>query len=309
MFFVAHPNEGLRAREALPAEARLYVLNGLQAHADPARDYSAHGLAPVIGSAAELARFVRSNTGRRPAPFALHLDTGMNRLGFQSAAELKAAVAAHGARGADLLMTHFVSAEDPASPLNARQLAAFREVRAEFPNLPAALANSSGIFVEGAGFDWVRPGYALYGGNPTPALANPMRAVVTLDVVIQQTRWIEAGETCGYNARWTARRRTRLATLLAGYADGLPFGAGATDERPGAKVLIGGVPCPLVGRISMDLVIADVTDVPEDKAGPGAWARLFGPDAPLDAFAEASGTIGYQVLTTLGARYARVVKD
>jgi alanine racemase len=175
--------------------------------------------------------------------------------------------------------------------------------------LPAALANSSGTFLQRAQNDWVRPGYALYGGNPTPHLENPMQAVATLDVVIQQTRWIEAGETCGYNNQWTARRRTRLATLLAGYADGLPRRAGATDGVAGASVRIAGRMCPLVGRVSMDLTIADVTDLPEAQVQPGGFARFFGPDAPLDIFAAHSGSIGYQVLTSLGPRYARVTKD
>ena len=132
-----------------------------------------------------------------------------------------------------------------------------------------------------------------------------MRPVVTLSVAIQQTRWVEPGATCGYNAQWTAKRRTRLATLLAGYADGLPRGAGATDARPGAEVAIGGKRCPLVGRVSMDLSVADVTDLPEDAAGPGVRAELFGATVDLDDFATRSGTIGYQVLTGLGPRYRR----
>ena len=132
-----------------------------------------------------------------------------------------------------------------------------------------------------------------------------MRPVVTLEVAIQQTRWIEPGETCGYNQQWTARRRTRLATLLAGYADGLPRGAGAIDGRAGAEVAIAGRRCKLVGRMSMDLCIADVTDLPEDAARPGVRAQFFGPDIALDDFAARSGTIGYHVLTSLGARYFR----
>jgi len=304
MFFVAHPHEGERARVALGAEARIYVLNGLQARADPERDYAAHGLAPVIGSAEELARW---RTLRPPRPFALHLDTGMNRLGFASLDVLREAVARFGIDGADLLMSHFVAAEAAEDPANVRQIARFAAARAAFPGLPAMLANSSGIFLAGTHGDWVRPGFALYGGNPTPYAENPMGAVASLDVVIQQTRWIEAGDTCGYNGQWTARRRTRLATLLAGYADGLPRGAGATDGRGGASVRIAGRMCPLVGRVSMDLTIADVTDLPEGEARPGVFARFFGPDAPLDAFAERSGTIGYHVLTSLGGRYARVV--
>ena len=305
MFFVAHPSEGARARAALGKGALIYVLNGLQATADPQRDYVDFDLAPVIGGEEELRRW-KAFSPRRP--FALHIDTGMNRLGFFSLEAMVSALKLHGAEGADLLMSHFVSSEEPDNPLNAQQIQRFAEARAALPHLPAALANSSGIFLKGAACDWVRPGYALYGGNPTPGRPNPMRTVATLDVVIQQTRWIQEGESCGYNSQWTAKRPTRLATLLAGYADGLPRGAGATT-REGAEVVIASRPCPLVGRVSMDLTIADVTDVPERDSGPGALARFFGPDAPLDEFARRSGTIGYNVLTSLGPRYARVVRE
>jgi alanine racemase len=305
MFFVAHPSEGARVRAALGGQARIYILNGLQANADPESDYVAHGLAPVIGSTEELARWRALESA---PPFALHLDTGMNRLGFASLEVLREAATRYGLDGADLLMSHFVSAETPDDPLNNQQIARFAAARAAFPHLPAALANSSGIFLNRNAGDWVRPGYALYGGNPTPQAVNPMRAVASLDVVVQQTRWIQAGETCGYNSQWIARRRTRLATLLAGYADGLPRGAGATDGHEGASVRIAGRMCPLVGRMSMDLAVADVTDLPEGAVAAGAWARFFGPDAPLDVFAARSGTIGYHVLTSLGARYARVIK-
>ena len=210
------------------------------------------------------------------------------------------------ASGADLLMSHFVSSEFPGDPTNAAQIERFEAARAAFPTLPASLANSSGMFLGPPPiYDLARPGYALYGGNPTPGAVNPMRPVVTLTVAIQQTRWIEAGMTCGYNAQWTAKRRTRLATLLAGYADGLPRGAGATDLKAGAEVAVGGRRCPLVGRVSMDLTIADVTDLPEDAARPGDRVEFFGSSADLDDFAARSGTIGYHVLTSLGPRYRR----
>jgi alanine racemase len=297
IFFVAHVGEGVRARAAVGEEPRIYILNGFEVGASVA-DYVASGLAPVVGSPAEFARW---DLGQ---PFALHVDTGMNRTGF-SAAEVDSAKMS----GANLLMSHLVSAEIADDPVNARQIAAFAAVRAQFPNVKASLANSSGVFLSAKPhYDLARPGYALYGGNPTPGRENPMRAVAELEIAVQQTRWIEPGETAGYNGRWTARRRTRLATLLAGYADGLPIGAGATDAAPGAEVRIAGRMCPLVGRVSMDLCIADVTYLPEGAVGPGTRAEFFGPHAALDTFAAKSGTIGYTVLTGLGARYERVVK-
>jgi alanine racemase len=307
VFFVAQFEEGLAARRVLPNEAAIYVLNGLESDAHPA-DYAEHRLKPVIGSAEELERWsILAKRLARTSPFALHLDTGMRRLGFESLSTLRQAMQRYAAAsGADLLMSHFVSSEIPLDPINAAQIGLFDEARAAFPHLTASLANSSGMFLGGRPvYDLARPGYALYGGSPNPGGANPMRAVVTLTIAVQQTRWVEPGATCGYNGQWTARRRTRLATLLAGYADGLPRGAGATDARPGAEVAIAGQRCPLVGRVSMDLCIADVTELPEEAVGPGVRAEFFGAAVDLDDFATRSGTIGYQILTSLGPRYRR----
>jgi alanine racemase len=308
VFFVAHVDEGQRARAALGEASRIYVLNGLEPAADLDADYVAHGLAPAIGSPQELARWAEAARRRGgTAPCALHLDTGMNRLGFPSLRALKEAMARDGGpSGADLLMSHFVASEVADDPLNVVQIARVDEARAAFRGLAASLANSSGIFLRERPFhDLVRPGYALYGGNPTPGLANPMRAAVSLVVAIQQSRWVEKGETCGYNAQWTATRRSRLATILAGYADGLPRTAGATDGRAGADVFVAGKRCPLVGRVSMDTCIVDVTDILESEGGAGDVAEFFGERAGVDDFASQCGTIGYHVLTSLGARYRR----
>lgn len=307
VFFVAHFNEGIAARRALPAEAQIYVLNGLESGAEPA-DYAEHRLAPVIGGEAELERWSAFAARRgETSPSALHLDTGMNRLGFASLAQLRAAMEAHGtSSGADLLISHLVSSEIPGDPLNQAQIERFAAARATFPGLAASLANSSGMFLDPAPiYDLARPGYALYGGNPTPGRPNPMRPVVTLTAAIQQIRSIEAGASCGYNAQWTARRPTRLAILLIGYADGLPRGAGATDAKPGAEVAVAGRRCLLVGRVSMDLAIVDVTDLPEDAVKPGDPVEVFGGTIDLDDFASRSGTIGYHLLTSLGPRYQR----
>jgi alanine racemase len=307
VFFVAHLNEGIAARRALPAEAQIYVLNGLESGADPA-DYAERRLAPVLGGEEELQRWSAFAARRgETSPSAVHLDTGMNRLGFDSLARLQAAMETHGpSSGADLLMSHFVSSEIPGDPINQAQIELFEAARAAFPDLPASLANSSGMFLNPAPiYDLGRPGYALYGGNPTPGASNPMRPVVTLTAAIQQLRSIETGVSCGYNAQWTARRPTRLATLIVGYADGLPRGAGATDAKPGADVAIAGRRAPLVGRVSMDLAIVDVTDLPEDSVRLGDPVELFGGSIDLDDFASRSGTIGYHLLTSLGPRYQR----
>ena len=307
VFFVAHFSEGIAARRVLPAEAAIYVLNGLESGADPG-DYVEHRLAPAIGGEEELKRWSAFAARRgETSPSALHLDTGMNRLGFESLARLQSAMAMHGpTSGADLLMSHFVSSEIPGDPINPAQIELFEAARAAFPGLRASLANSSGMFLDPAPiYDLGRPGYALYGGNPTPGRPNPMRPVVTLTAAIQQIRWIETGMTCGYNAQWTARRPTRLATVLIGYADGLPRGAGATDAKPGAEVAVAGRRCALVGRVSMDLTIVNVTDLPEDAVRLGDPVEFFGGAIDLDDFATRSGTIGYALLTGLGPRHQR----
>jgi alanine racemase len=283
------------------------LLNGLESGAEP-EDYAQHRVAPVIGGEEELAgwsAFARRH-GRR-APCALHLDTGMNRLGFESLARLKAAMETHGrVSGADLLISHFVSSEIADDPINLEQIKRFEAARAAFPHLPASLANSSGMFLKPAPiYDLARPGYALYGGNPTPGRPNPMRPVVTMTAAIQQIRRVEPGMTCGYNAQWTAKRPSRLATLLIGYADGLPRAAGATDARPGAEVAVAGRRSPLVGRVSMDLAMVDVTDLPEDIVRPGDRVEFFGSNIDLDDFAARCGTIGYHLMTSVGPRFRR----
>src|ERR1700734_585054 len=305
VFFAAHFSEGIGARRALPAEGAIYVLNGLESGADPA-DYAEHRLAPAIGGEEELERWSAFAARRdRISPCAIHLDTGMNRLGFESLARLRSAMARHGATsGANLLMSHFVSSEIPGDPTNPAQIELFEAPRAAFASLPASLANSSGMFLDPSPvYDLARPGYALYGGNPTPGRPHPMAPVLTPTPAIQQIRSIEAGMSCGYNAQWTARRPTRLATLLIGYADGLPRGAGATDAKPGAEVAVAGRGAPLVGRVSMDLTIVDITDLPEGAVRVGDPVEFFGGPNDPDDFATRSGTIGYHLLTSLGPRY------
>jgi alanine racemase len=311
-FFVAHPREGARARSALGAGPRIYVLNGLQAGADPRADYLDLGLTPVIGSLDELARWsALAHAGGAPIPAAIHIDTGMNRLGlsfFAGANELRAAMTDHhaGRLAIDLVMSHFVAAEEPDNALNALQIERFTDARALIGDGLASLCNSSGVFLPQKPFlDLVRPGYALYGGNPTPGKPNPMKPVVTLHALIQQLRVVEAGESVGYNARWTARRRSRLAVMLLGYADGLPRTASGDERWRGAEVVIAGRRCPLLGTVSMDLTVADITDLPEGAVQAGMSAEFLGATIAVDELAERSGVSGYTILTGLGARFLR----
>ena len=307
-FFVAHVSEGRRARAALDAnglDGRIFVLNGF--FSDLVGDYREHRLDPVIGSGPDLSAWSAARRGsnalqRRSC--AIHVDTGMNRLGFPVVEALALARTDLEAAGASLAMTHLVTAEDPDDPVNARQITDFEDAcEGVLGALPLSVANSSGIFLPQRPFHaLVRPGYALYGGNPTPGRPNPMRPVVALATRILQLRDVPAGATAGYNGRWTAHRPSRLATLGLGYADGVPISG--SGER--VFVSIAGIACPLVGRISMDLSIADVSDLPEGVAHPGALATVLGDATTVDDLARACGTIGYETLVNLGRRHRRV---
>lgn len=306
-FFVAHLSEAVRAR-AVAAEATIYVLNGLLPGQSAA--FARHDLSPVLGSVAELqewAAFRQGNGAVRPA--ALHVDSGMNRLGL--APDEALSLAGDGselvdAAGVGLLMTHFAASEDEGDPANARQIAAFAGIAAAFPELRASLMNSSGHFLKGCpAYQLTRPGYALYGGNPTPGQPNPMQAVVSLQSRIIQLRDVEAGTQVGYNGRWTAKRRSRLATICLGYADGYPRNASGTDTVSGGTALVGGVPCPFVGSVSMDLIILDVTDAPGKAARRGEPVTLIGGALDLETVGAGAKTIGYEILTSLGRRHAR----
>jgi alanine racemase len=206
-------------------------------------------------------------------------------------------------------MSHFVTSETPEHPLNDKQIRLFREIRVLFRGLPASLANSSGIFLgSSAHCDLVRPGYALYGGNPMPGRANPVKPVVGLQGRIAQVRGIARGSTVGYNATWTARRPSRIAVVGVGYADGFLRAASASDGNPGGEAIVAGKRCPFAGRVSMDLLAIDVTDLPERDARRGDLVTLIGIDIGVDDVAARAATIGYEVLTSLGRRYARIYR-
>jgi alanine racemase len=228
----------------------------------------------------------------------------MNRLGVspEEAAALAPRVQTQN-HGIALLISHLACADVPSHPLNAKQLNLFRELRTLYSGIPASLANSSGIFLgDTAYFDLARPGAALYGINPTPGRPNPMKPVVELTARILQIRSVARDQTIGYGATWTARRNSRIAVVAAGYADGLLRSASASDERPGGSAIVAGTSCPIVGRISMDLLTVDISDLPDRAVHRGEVATLIGGELSVDDVAAAAGTIGYEVLTRLGAR-------
>src|SRR5438309_1745466 len=307
-FFVATLDEARVVRAAAPAAA-IYVLDGFFQNSGEA--YARIDCKPVIGDLNELAEwdvFCRRSGWSGGA--AIHIDTGMNRLGL-SVAEALGIIPriSAGDHGITLVMSHLVSAEQLNSPVNARQLTAFREIASLFSGVPASLSNSSAIYL-GAPFqfDMVRPGAALYGVNPTPEADNPMQPVVELKARIVQIRNVERGETVGYGGTWTARRPTRIAVVAAGYADGYFRAASANDGTRGAEVVVAGKRCPIAGRISMDLMAVDVTDLEKNAVRRGHMVTLIGEGITVDELAHHFGTIGYEVLTSLGRRFARIYK-
>jgi alanine racemase len=307
-FFVADLAEARQVRNVAPDPA-IYVLNGLLS--GTAGSYADIRARPVIGSMVELAEWdAFASVNQWHGGAALHVDTGMNRLGISvnEAAALAPRIRSEN-HGITLLMSHLACAEQPEHPLNERQISVFREVRMLYRGIPSSLANSSGIFLgQAAHCDMVRPGVALYGVNPIPGQSNPMRPVIELQARIAQVRTVPRGETVGYDAAWTAKRTTRIAVVAVGYADGYLRAASASDEAPGADAIVAGRRCPLAGRVSMDLLAIDITELPDNAARRGDLATLIGGEITVDALAAAVGTIGYEVLTSLGRRYHRVYR-
>ena len=284
-FFVAGLDEGAALRTLLP-DAEIAVLSAPVEGFQPV--YREYRLLPVLNHAGDLAAWPDEDA-------VLHIDTGMTRLGLDPTD-----AAALDRRRFRLVMSHLACADEPAHPLNETQRRLFAELAARF-DAPASLANSSGIFL-GAGyrFDLARPGAALYGLNPTPDGPNPMQPVVRLEARVLQVREVDRPLTVGYGAASEVRAGQRLATVAAGYADGY---LRAASPRAGAS--LHGQRVPLIGRVSMDSIVLDVTGLPRGSVKPGDWAVLIGEGMDADELADAAGTIGYEFLTSLGARYAR----
>jgi len=313
VFFVATLDEGIRLRSVLsaratgaefpsPAAPTIFLLNGAP------RGYEAellqYGLIPVLNGLADVAAWgMLASMLEATLPAALQIDTGMSRLGLppDELALLEREPQRLEGTGVILLMSHLACADEPAHELNRRQLDAFSAARRSWPGVAASLAASSGIFL---GPDWccemVRPGAALYGVGPVPGTPNPMRPVVRLAARVLQVRQIDRGTAVGYGATYRAETPVVIATAAVGYADGYLRALG----NRGAGCL-GGHRVPLVGRVSMDLITFDVTGVPSEIAHPGAEIELIGAALDVDAVAAAAGTIGYEILTSLGNRYSR----
>lgn len=300
-FFVAQLSEAIALRPALEPDAFVYVLNGLQPGAEPiAADI---GAIPVLNALDQVDRWAALAAQRgRSLPAALQVDSGMSRLGLPGA-EVEALASAPGRlAGVDLrlIMSHLACADEPEAEANQAQTAAFETLAGHFPDVPRSLDNSGGCFLPRGHFDIVRPGIALYGGAPQAGRFNPMRAVVSLEARIVQVRDVPAGVGVGYGLGSVAGHPRRIATIAVGYADGWPRHLSGRGSA-----FIGGRRVAVAGRVSMDSITLDVTDVPPALLGPGAPVELIGPHQTIDDVAADAGTISYEILTQLGRRYAR----
>ena len=312
-FFVASAEEGVDLRPLVP-EGRIFVLAGLWPGIEPL--FFENDLVPVINSEEQLAFFYMAAVSEHgDHPCVLHVDTGMNRLGLSLSEAL--ALANDPARPASfspvLVMSHLACADDPGHPLNARQLEAFRSISAKFEGVEASLANSAGVHLgPDYHFDLTRPGIATYGGEAVNGMPNPMTPVVTAEARIIQVRNVEKGGSASYGATAAFHRDSRIAIASIGYADGYHrsvSGSGVTLRQAapsGAFGFLHGQKVPHVGRVTMDLSLFDVTDLPENAVRAGDYIELFGRNIPVDDVARAGGTIGYEMLTSLGRRYDRV---
>ena len=305
-FFVAHPGEGVELRnlrDVALEQSSIYVLGGLSG--EPASLFTTYDLVPALPSIGDIELWAtHARKLERKLPAVLHFDTGMSRLGIPTGDALMLSPRQLDHFDIHFVMSHLACSDEQANPKNAEQLERFAAIRARHPNIKGSLANSGGIFL-GAPFthDLVRPGAAIYGLAPTAGAPNPMKCVLKLEAPLLQVRHLSKDDTVGYGATFRAGGAMRIATLGVGYADGYPR---SLSNR--GQVAIGGTRAPIIGRVSMDLTTIDITALPESAARPGTIAELIGPGLPPDEVAQAAGTIGYEILTGLGPRYARIYK-
>ena len=287
-FFVATPEEGVALR-AVDDEVRIYVFAGPYDE-DSARAMAQSCLIPVLNDATQVARW----RSRRRMPVAVHVDTGMNRLGFSSDTVGPELFESLDVR---LLLSHLAHVDDPTHPANGDQIERFRAVAEKFPGVATSLGGSGGILL-GAASDMARAGVALYGGSPFPGRWNPMRPVASLEAKVVALRHLGPGETVGYGDAYVTDGETCVAVLGIGYADGVP------RRLHGAEVAYRGTRLPVIGRTSMDFMHADATAV-ADAIALGDWVEIFGRTVGVDETAAWADTISYEILTGIGNRVPR----
>jgi alanine racemase len=299
IFFVATPGEGAVLRAVLPDTA-IYVLGGFTAGSK--EEFYENDLIPVLNDLGQVDRWATLDVRRGSRPAAVHIDTGMSRLGIhhREVRDLAASVTREGIQ-LTLVVSHLACADQPAHPLNSVQLERFSEALRFFPGVEASLSASAGVLLgPDYHFDVVRPGVGLFGGNPMPSRSAFLEHVVSVRAPILQLRCVELGDTVGYGAGYQATRTRRLATVGVGYADGFPRTLGNRGIA-----LVDGVPAPYVGTVSMDSIILDLTGI--DSVG--GEAEMLGPGVTVDTLADLAGTIPNEILTGLGGRLVRRYVD
>lgn len=303
-FFVATLSEGINLRGHIPNDTYIYVLNGLEYNS--IKEYIANNVTPVLNDPKSIEVYSNhaKEKGEKYAAI-LHFDTGMNRLGLNKNETqwlLKNKVILEPLK-IQYIMSHFACADIPDHPFTDVQAKRFKKIRAHFPDIPASLSSSSGIFRSPKyHFDMVRPGMGLYGLNPTLETTNPMRPVVEIYLPILKMQTVKKNETIGYGATHRFEKDLGIATLSGGYADGI-FRALSNKGHLYWK----GQPCPIIGRVSMDLITVDITNIPEaQRPAAGDMMELIGKHQSVDNLAKAADTIGYEILTALGQRYERI---
>jgi len=302
-FFVAQLLEAQTLQECLPSGAKIFILSGILP--DGERFAAESGFIPVLNSIEQLRRWCATAAERGARlPAALQIDSGMSRLGFspEELLTLQRDASWRDRIHIELVLSQLASGGMPASEQNQEQLAALLTLSKQFGGTPLSMANSSGILLgNDFHFEMVRPGIAIFGGNPDLTTSNAMRPVVRLDVKVIQTRVISPGTRVGYDATYTANRTMNLATIAAGYGDGLP----RTLSSRGAA-FFEGIRLPIVGRVSMDSIQLDITGLAKTVVGLGSLVELIGEHQSIDQLAADAGTIPNEILTNLGNRYSRV---
>ena len=309
-FFVATADEAAEARGLAP-DANIFVLDGLISGSEDS--LIAANAIPVLSDPQAIVDWSDIAANKRARlPVGLQVDSGLNRLGLTEQGIQALSEQEPVWRNLDprLVMSHLACADEPDNRKNDEQLEAFQHLAALLPAAPRSLAASDGLMLgEPYHWDLVRPGYALYGGQAFQGGRTPVEPAVQAEAVVLQVRDVPAGESIGYSATYHTKQPSRIATIAAGYADGLFRSLSAGDGEIGGCVFINGLRAPVVGRVSMDLITVDVSGVDFAGVKRGDWVTLIGPDLPIELVGASASTIGYEVLTNLGRRFARVYLD
>ena len=303
-FFVSDLYEGIRLRDIFGSyDYIIYALNGLKP--SMTKEYISNKITPVIGSSAELAEYNENTEVRTEHRIALHFDTGFSRLGFDDDEIDKLSI---NGDNIDLIMSHLSTAEDPQSKLPEKQLNQLLKLTNRFIGIKKTIANSAAIFRDKSFLlDMVRPGISLYCGYNKDESSSWLESAIELYAPIIQIKDIKAGSTIGYGASYRAIKDIRIALVEFGYADGLPWSLKSTNHQSGGKFYIDDTATPILGRVSMDIVAIDITDMKSDVKR-GDFVEIIGSNQNIDTLAKNAGTISYEILTRLNSRVKKHYK-